>query len=226
MTTKSSELLSRTAYLEIRAAMREGRILPGERIRERELSAELDLGRTPVREALKRLEFEGFLALTSENGLVYQKLAPADIIEIHAVLALLLGLAHSEAARNATDIEIAAMRELLERLRETIEGDLPEVLAIARGLDQLIFASARNRFLTTQLQLIGDRVGLQSTGRSTFSRPKRRHEFLADTEKIIEAIAAHDSARAEQYAKDRAEHGLRSRLAMDADSEGDQMEIY
>ena len=226
MNNKSNELLSKTAYLEIRAAMRDGRIQPGERMRERELSGDLDLGRTPVREALKRLEFEGFLVQTSENGLIYQKLTPADIIEIHAVLALLLGLAHSEAARNATDIEISTMRELLQCLKESIDGELRDVLTIARGLDQLIFASARNRFLTAQLQLIGDRVGLQSTGRSTLTRSERRHEFLADTEKIVEAIAARDCKHAEKYARARAEHGLRSRLAMDAAAEADHIVTY
>ncbi|MFY0635351.1 MAG: GntR family transcriptional regulator [Vannielia sp.] len=215
MASKSNDLLSKTAYTEIRNALRDGSIRPGDRIRERELSDTLGLGRTPIREALKRLEFEGFLAHSPETGLVYRKLTQTDIVEIHAVVGVLLGLAASEAARNANDAEIHAMQELLAHLSANVEKSDSEVLRAAHRLDTMILASARNQFLLAQLELISDRLGLQSTGKSTFTRIERRQAFKEDMTRTVNAISNRDAIGAERAARERSERGLRARLSMD-----------
>lgn len=212
---RPTTLLRQTAYDALRTALRDGTIKPGDRIRERDIAERFGVGRTPAREALKRLELEGILTQSPDNGLIYQRLSQSEIIEIHTVSAVLVGLAARNAAQNATSPEADTMKLLLAQLERSLGDDVAVMLVHAHRLDQVIYTAARNQFLSSQLRQIGDRLGLQSTGKSTFSRPDRRAEFLADTQAMVAAICNRDSNAAEAAARLRSERGMLARLALD-----------
>ena len=209
--------LSDQAYGAIRDALRQGRIRPGERVKERELAARLELGRTPVREAIKRLAVQGLLAHDGQ-GLVFKKLGQRDLVEIHAVWAALQGLAASLAARNATDVEIDAMRMLHGRLEVECASDPSKALRTARRLDQLIYDAAHNEYLSRHIALLIDTVGLQSAT-STFTLPGRAVAFAQEMAEIISAIEIRDPAQAEKFARAHNEKGLAARLFLDFEAE-------
>lgn len=208
--------LSDQAYGAIRDALRQGRIRPGERVKERELAARLELGRTPVREAIKRLAVQGLLAHDGQ-GLVFKKLGQRDLVEIHAVWAALQGLAASLAARNATDVEIDAMRMLHTRLEAECASDPSKALRTARRLDQLIYDAAHNEYLSRHIALLIDTVGLQSAT-STFTLPGRAVAFAKEMADVISAIASREPGEAEKLARFHNDKGLAARLMLDFDS--------
>lgn len=214
---RSSASLGDQAYQAIRDALRAGKIQPGDRMKERELAAHLGLGRTPVREALKRLAVEGLLGQYSGQGLVFRRLTQQEIVEIHAVWAVLQGLAAQLAAQNATAVEIAAMKMLHARLTGEAGRDPRAALRTAQQLDRLIYGAAHNAFLTRQIDQLIDAVGFQ-TGRSTFSQPDRPAAFAEEMAEIVAAIEARDPERADRAGRRHNEKGLAARLALELEA--------
>lgn len=215
--SRSSASLGDQAYKAIREALRDGKIRPGDRMKERDLAARLGLGRTPVREALKRLAVEGLLGQYSGQGLVFRKLSQGEIVEIHTVWSVLQGLAAQLAAQHATAIEIRTMKALHERLTREAAGDPLVALRTARQLDRLIYGAAHNAYLGRQIDQLIDTVGFQ-TGRTTFTQPGRPQAFAAEMAEIIAAIEARDPERADQAGRRHNEKGLAARLALDFDA--------
>src|ERR1700744_1274595 len=115
---------SRAAFVydTLRDAIWEGRIGRGERIREEEVARNLGVSRTPVREALQRLQQRGLLVLGPGRGLMVAQLGHGEGVELYAMREILEGSAARFAALHATNEEIAKLHELQELLR-TAEGD-------------------------------------------------------------------------------------------------------
>jgi len=210
--------LSDQAYAAIRDALRLGTIRPGDRVKERELATRLALGRTPVREAIKRLAVQGLLAQDSGQGLVFKKLGQRDLVDIHMVWAVLQGLAAKLAAQNATHIEVTAMRVLHDKLKVDAKGNIKQALRTARRLDQIIYEASHNDYLTRHIGQLIDTVGLQSST-STFTIPGRATAFVAEMDSIISAIEKRQPDKAEKLAREHNEKGLAARLALDLTQE-------
>ncbi len=211
--------LSDQAYGAIRDALRLGTIRPGDRVKERELATRLGLGRTPVREAIKRLAVQGLLAQDAGQGLVFKKLGQRDLVDIHIVWAVLQGLAAKLAAQNATEVEITAMRILHDKLTGDIKTNINQALRIARRLDQLIYQASHNDYLARHIGQLIDTVGLQSST-STFTIAGRAAAFVREMDLIITAIEKRQPDKAEKLAREHNEKGLAARLALDLTQEG------
>lgn len=206
--------LSDQAYSAIRDALRAGTIRPGDRVKERELAARLNLGRTPVREAIKRLAVQGLLAQDSGQGLTFKKLGQRELVEIHTVWSVLQGLAAKLAAQNASAIEIGAMRALHTQLKSDIKGNIKQALRTARRLDHIIYEAGHNAYLTRHIEQLIDTVGLQAST-STFTIPGRPAAFVAEMDAIITAIEKRQPDRAEKLGREHNEKGLAARLTLD-----------
>ena len=213
-TSSARGSLGDQAYQAIRDALRAGKIKAGDRMKERDLAARLGLGRTPVREALKRLAVQGLLGQYSGQGLVFRKLTQREIVEIHQVWGVLQGLAAQLAAQNATTVEIEAMRRLHARLAVEAARDVQAALRTARALDGLICAASHNAYLARSIEQLVDTVGFQ-TANTTFTLPGRAKAFVGEMDAIIAAIEARDGERAARAARDHNEKGLAARLALD-----------
>src|SRR5215510_3635566 len=110
-------------YESLRDAISDGRIAGGERVREEEVARNLGVSRTPVREALQRLQQRGLLVLGTGRGLVVAQLSQQQIVELYAMRQILEGSAARFAATHATPAEIAILYQLQEELKST-EGDV------------------------------------------------------------------------------------------------------
>ncbi len=123
--------LSRTASREaaelIRAAIVEGRLQPGERLKEERLARELGVSRTPVREALLFLEAEGAVVLQPNRGATVRRYTPAEIREAYDLRALLEGHAARRAAERITDEALDALTASCERFEALRAGEVAEL---------------------------------------------------------------------------------------------------
>src|SRR3954466_7612889 len=104
-------------YESLRDAISDGRIAGGERVREEEVARNLGVSRTPVREALQRLQQRGILILGPGRGLVVAQLSHEQVVELYAMREILEGSAARFAAMHATADEIATLYQLQEQLR-------------------------------------------------------------------------------------------------------------
>jgi len=182
------------AYELLRSAIATGKLKPGARVLESELAALLGMSRTPVREAIALLETDGLISLDSALGKVVTKLDYQSVMELYAVREVLEATAAALAARSATEIEIATLRNMLE-LEEQLIGDPGKLSDHNRRFHEAIYYCSHNRYILKMLQYIQTAMLLlQPAGRTGADR---RDTALQEHRAIVSAIASHDPGGAE-----------------------------
>lgn len=189
---------AQNAYDSLRAAIHAGKLRPGQPMRETEIAERLGISRTPVRDALKRLESEGLLAAAPRRGLVLTELDQQQVSEIYAVRDVLEGLAARLAAQHASSAEIAAMRDLLERQTRTQPGDAAALARLNRVFHDVVYRAARNRYLVSVLDSFEGTLALLPG--TTYMARGRPATALKEHHEIVDAIEQHRSERAEAVA--------------------------
>src|SRR5215213_2666743 len=124
----ATRLVAERAYMELRDRIVTLHLPPGTVLREDELMAELGIGRTPLREAVKRLALENLLAVQPRRGTYVTDVDTAEIIHITEVRAELEGYAAELATRRMDAAARAAATSLLEQVRRLGRGDDQEAL--------------------------------------------------------------------------------------------------
>ena len=168
----------------------------GEVLTEAKLSEQLQVSRTPVREALRRLEQEHLLEATSK-GLVVTGLSPADIADIYTIRDRIEGLAARRLAEHATQEELAALKEALD-LQEfyTQRGDSESVKNMDSQFHRSIFRfCGSNAFRYTLDGLV---MRIVKYRKASLTHANRAQKSLEEHRAIYEAIAAHDGETAER----------------------------
>jgi len=197
-------------YLMLREGIEIGRFPPGKRMRETELANWLGVSRTPVRQALGRLEVEGMLIVAPRQGLVVASLDRDAIVELYDTRMALEAAAAGLAAKRALLLEITALEAMLET--ERCLADEPRLIARHdRDFHRMIFASAHNRFLAKALQPLLDAEELLRSDK--VSNGDRSIAALGEHERIVAAIAARDPERAEMAARAHILNGFKAHLA-------------
>ena len=105
--------LGQEAYGRIRAAIRDGTLGPGLRLTETDLAARFGVSRTPVRQAIARLEAEGLLTHEPRRGLTVMRPDHQQVVELYVMREVLEAAAARLAAQHASPTEIGAMAELV-----------------------------------------------------------------------------------------------------------------
>ena len=193
----------------VRERIQSGALRPGERIREEALAAELGLSRTPVREALRRLEAEGYLAHQPHRGVVVRELDHQAVTELYLMREVLEGTAAAQAARHASDAEVATLAEMLDEGARAAD-DSARSAHLNRLFHRALYRGAHNRYLMAMLN--GLDVSMTLLGRTTLALPGRGAEAIAEHRAIVERIAAHDPAGAEAAARAHIHAAHRARL--------------
>jgi DNA-binding GntR family transcriptional regulator len=183
----------------LRDAIADGRIERGQRVREEEIGRNFGVSRTPVREALQRLQQRGLLVLTAGRGLVVAELTPQQVAELYAMREILEGSAARFAAERASVHEIAVLYRLQEELRDA-KNDAMTLVSLNRHFHQAIYEAAHNRYLMQTLDHLHDSFTLLHS--TTFRAPSRRKDSDEEHRKIVAAIERHDPDRAEAAARE------------------------
>ena len=146
-------LIAERAYLELRDRIVTLRLPPGTVLREDELMADLGIGRTPLREAVKRLALENFLAVQPRRGTYVTEVDAAEIIHITEVRAELEGYAAELAARRMDAAARRAAESLLEQIERLGRGDDQEALMrLDERIHGFIWAACGNPYLLDTLE--------------------------------------------------------------------------
>jgi DNA-binding GntR family transcriptional regulator len=201
--------LAEHAYQAIRNAIQEGQLEAGQRVPELELCAWLKVSRTPIREAMRRLQSDGMLVHAPGGGLSVAQHDLRAVAELYDVRERLEGTAAALCARFADPTEIHMLQAMVDSHHQL--PDDPKVHARENNIfHQHLYRAAHNRFLLKSLQDLHDSVVL--LGRTTFATPGRIAEAQAEHLAIVAAIARHDEAEAEQLARRHVRRGYELRL--------------
>lgn len=203
----------RDAYELILHAIDGGIYRPGDRLVESELAERFGVSRTPIREALQRLETQSLLARDGRS-LVVASLDHNQMAELYVVRSELEGLAARLAARHATKEEIRVLRRLIEDDRARV-GD-PAALARAnRRFHRQIHRASHNRYLVQQLDLVYRSMALMAS--TSLAAEGRSERAIAEHVAIIDAIEAGDGDGAFTALKAHISTAFETRLTRDAE---------
>jgi DNA-binding GntR family transcriptional regulator len=180
----------------IRQAIIEGRLHPGEPLREERLATELGISRTPIREALLILQTEGLVEAAPKRGSVVRTYEPAEIADLYETRALTEGYAAGRAARFVTEGDIELLRESCGRF-ETLLDEQDVVPLVKENLvfHGVILEASQSPTLA-QLVDIVTRVPLVYRSYYHYS-PKDKQIALHYHQRIARALEERDAARAE-----------------------------
>jgi DNA-binding GntR family transcriptional regulator len=196
------------AYTLILDAIEAGDYRPGDRLVEAELAERFGMSRTPVREALQRLETQSMLARDGRS-LVVAALDAHQQAELYAVRAALEGLAARLAARHAAPEEVKVLHDMVNEDRAL--ADDPEALARAnRRFHAQIHLASHNRFLIQQLDLVYRSMALLAT--TSLAQPGRGTQALVEHAAIVEAVANGDGDAAESALRTHISRAFETRL--------------
>ena len=177
----------------LRTMLVEGRIAPGAKLNERELSEQLRVSRTPLREAIKLLAAEGLVDLLPNRGAVAVKLTEADVLNTFELLGMLEGMSGELAAQRITEPELAELRALhYEMLACFSRRDLSGYYRLNARIHAGINEAAKNPLLTSTYRSVNARV--QSLRFRTNQDEAKWKRAVADHEAMLKALEAHDAA--------------------------------
>ena len=195
MPSSATDLISERAYAELRERIVTLRLAPGSLLREDALMRDLGIGRTPLREAVKRLALENLVAVQPRSGTYVTSVDAADIVHIAEVRAELEAQAAELAARRLDDATRARAEALLEQVR-TLDRDAggDELMHIDEAIHRVAWEGSGNPYLIETLDryfvlslrvwyVVLDRVPGLSTA-------------VLDHAQLLEAILAGDAERA------------------------------
>jgi len=184
----------------IKEAILTGRLKPGERLMEVQLAEEMGVSRTPVREAIRKLELEGLVVMVPRKGAYVSGLTLKDVAEVFEIRSSLEGLAAALAAERITEDEIKSLDKILSDITQASEkGDTETVIKKDMEFHQVLFSASRNQRLAQIINNLKeqiDRFRIQS-----FSNPVRVKSVLSEHKGIIDAIKQGDAENAEKLAK-------------------------
>lgn len=185
-------------YAELRGRILTMELRPGQRLYEPELSAELQVSRTPLREALRLLLAEDLVDQLPTGGMVVRPVSATDIRELYGVRAVLEGLMTAAAAERLTGADEAALRGLIARNQRLV--DLPEDAMHAGHDFHLRVAEVAGHAWASRLH--GQVDSHMSRYRAITNRTQdRRSAALAEHEAILDALLARDAERARRLAE-------------------------
>ncbi len=183
------QVLHQAVATRLRQLIVEGLINPGAKLNERELSARLQVSRTPLREAIKMLAAEGLVELLPNRGAVAASLNEQDVADTFEVIAGLEGQAGELAAQRITAAELLEIRALhFEMLAAYTRRDLSTYYRLNAQIHTLINAAARNPVLTNTWRTVNARLQALRF-RSNFDEAKWQHA-VQEHEQMVELLAA------------------------------------
>lgn len=197
------------AYASLMALLREGVFRPGDRLREETVAERLSLSRTPVREALRRLEAEGIVEHQPRIGAVIRQLSHTEVVELYEMRVVLERTAAEMAAKHGT----AAEFDRLDEMNSEIDGERANparAAAINQDFHRGIYFACRNRFLLESARALNNSLLL--LGPTTFTDEARIDLVVRQHQTIVEALRQGDVEQAGAAAEAHLQASLRHRL--------------
>ena len=178
----------------VRERILKGEYEIGEKIKENQIATELKVSRTPIREAFKLLENEGLIDYIPNRGCFAKGFTKQDVDDIYAVREALEELAVRWAVARITEPELLALEEQVDLMKfYTKKKDKKKVLELNTSFHEVIYASARSRFLAQVLRSYKEYI--EKTRKSIFYEQSYLEGILSEHRAIFEAIKDRDEER-------------------------------
>lgn len=201
------------AYDQLKQRIIEGKLQPDQAIIEEEISSKLGISRTPLREALLRLEIENLLARQTNGRLKVAPISVQEAREIFTVRSQLEGMAVAEAVEKATKADIENLSDIAAKINTAYrEGNIEEIVYYGEKFHHYIYVLSGNNTVKNILSQLNDHihryrrlVPQQSVGR--MKEPKEEHQ------QILDFIAKKDAAGAKRTMQRHIEDSLETAVA-------------
>jgi len=188
-------LASEEAYHQIKEKIITLDLAPSSVINEQALMKNLGLGRTPIREALQRLDAEGLVHIVPRRGMFVTDISITDLQEIFEVRIVMAGFCARLAARRITPEQIAQLEAVLRDLEQVQGGDSIALMEIDKRFQRVLYQAAGNKFLTDALERLYD-SGLR-LWHLVLHRLGDVRDAIEQHREVLEALKARDEKMAE-----------------------------
>ncbi len=188
----------------LRTAILEGNLKAGQRLMEVQLAEQLGVSRTPIREAIRKLELEGLVVMLPRKGAYVANMSFKDLIDVLEIRASLEGLAASLAAERRNDEDIIDLEKLAKEFETCVrETNIEGVLKTDIDFHEKIFMMANNKKLYQLITSLWEQV---HRFRVTYvSDYDASLSLVEEHNKILQAIKDGDSELAKKYATEHIE---------------------
>jgi DNA-binding GntR family transcriptional regulator len=193
--------LQKDIYNKIKTGVIYGELSPGEKLSEIEMAKKLSSSRTPIREAFRQLQMEGYITVSPNKGAYVSRLPPDEIEEIYDIVSLLEGYAAEVTAQKIENSELNELRKIQKRL---------VFLASRNKYKDYIKENTEFHHLITRLSGNNNLVKINTDFRTRIYRyrlisvtiPGYLDKYASDHEKIINAMSKRDSVRAGKHMRE------------------------
>ena len=183
----------------LREAIVEGKLKPGQRLMEVQLADQLGVSRTPVREAIRKLELEGLVVMLPRKGAYVADLSLKDMIDVLEIRASLEGLAASLAAQRISDEDIKKLESIVDEFKDSVSDlDVESLLKKDVEFHECIFKATNNQKLHQIINSLWEQVyRFRFTYVSDYDSTVN---IIEEHKMILDAIKNRDSELAKKYA--------------------------
>jgi DNA-binding GntR family transcriptional regulator len=194
----------------IRREIAQARLLPGQRLLERELVESLGVSRTTIREALRELVAEGLVTMVPHRGAHVVAPSAKEAAEIYGVRAVLEGLLAREFAEHASERHLEQLRAALTAVKAVDPADPQALLSAKNAFYAVLFAGAQNATVSSILNGLQVRISLLRA--TSLAVPGRIAESIVELQSVVTAIERRDPSGAEAAATTHVNHAARAAL--------------
>lgn len=184
----------------LRKAILTGQLKPGERLMEVHLANRLGVSRTPIREAIRKLELEGLVTMIPRHGAEVAEITKKSLSDVLEVRRALDGLSVELACDRITEEELEELKKACDEFEKTVRGkDVSQIAKADVALHDIIVRATGNQRL---LQLVNNLAEQMYRYRFVYIKDVSQHEkLIAEHKEIYESIACRDRERASRAAK-------------------------
>ena len=205
----------------IRQAIIDGTFTRGERLMEIQLAEQMGVSRTPVREAIRKLELEGFVVMIPRRGTYVADISIKDLNEVYEIRTALDVLAAGLAAERINDDELEQMQRLLVEIGQYIElGDMKKIVEIDSAFHDILYQASRNERLVSIISNLREQfTGLRG---QSMNYPGRLPRTLDEHRAIVDSISQRDVQKAQEAVRVHLENAEKTLLQAIEEGHKDQ----
>lgn len=187
-------------FFMLREAILNGKLKPGDRLIERELVEQLGVSRTPIREALRKLELENLVTHVPRKGVFVSEISKGDVEEVLDIRANLEGLAAKMAVENITKYDLHRLKKLLKSMEDSVrESNIAQLNKLNHDFNQEILNIAGSPRLKGMINSLSDYISKFT--RIGYSVPGRMETAMKQHIKLVEALASRNPEAARNIAR-------------------------
>lgn len=212
--------LREIVFESLREAIINGTLRPGERLMELQLAEQMGVSRTPVREAIRKLELEGFVVMVPRKGAYVSDISVKDVVDIFEVRAALEGLAAGLAAERITEDELDELEKCLFEISEvSSKQEIGAVAKVDTQFHEILYRASRNQRLTSIITHLQEQI--QRFRSTSLALPGRTKDAVEEHKKIVEAVSERNVELAQALAREHIENAEQSFLRALQETGGD-----